>query len=190
MFRAAANTFDSEMAKRDLAIKNMDKKLMIINYANEFIETKLTNLNSSVETNKKLITFSNDLGGNYNQFGYIVHPKFKREPIDIFNLKLMSGSTMFKNSLKCKVNDEENESYINFLMADNSLEKEIIFDKLSEPKLTIEYTLDNEVSLGTMRFNIIEIDGESKKGENYMEFYPDDESIKKLVVDLFYIPKN
>jgi LCP family protein required for cell wall assembly len=37
---------------------------------------------------------------------------------------------------------------------------------------------------------IVEIEGESKKGENYMEFYPDDESIKKLVVDLFYMPKN
>ena len=195
MFRAAANTFDSEMAKRDLAIKNMDKKLMIINYANEFIENKPTNLNSSVDYNKKLVTFSNDLGGSYNQFGYVVHPKFKREPIDIFNLKLMSGDTMFKNSLKCKVNDVENDSYINFLMADNSLEKEIIFDKLSEPKLTIEYTLDNTVSLGTMRFNIIEIDPYiyGAYTVNYIEFFSlneDDGIISEIPLKTVYSINN
>ena len=30
------------------------------------------------------------------------------------------------------------------------------------------------------------IEGESKKGEEFMEFYPDNDSIKKLVVELFY----
>lgn len=30
------------------------------------------------------------------------------------------------------------------------------------------------------------IEGESKKGEEFMEFYPDNDSIKKIVVELFY----
>jgi hypothetical protein len=43
-------------------------------------------------------------------------------------------------------------------MADNSLEKEIIFDDLKEDTVKIEYVLDNKVALGTARFNMIEID--------------------------------
>lgn len=35
---------------------------------------------------------------------------------------------------------------------------------------------------------IKEIDGETKLGEEYVEFYPDEESVKELVVDLFYTP--
>jgi hypothetical protein len=152
------DSFDEEMIKRDIAINNMTKKLMIINYANEFIENKISSINSGSEYNTKLVTFNNDLGGSFNQYGYTVHPKFKQEPIDIFNLKLMSGNSMFKNSLTCKVNDEPNDKYVNFLIADNSVEKEIIFDELKEDSIKIEYTLNNKVALGTARFNMIEID--------------------------------
>ncbi len=34
--------------------------------------------------------------------------------------------------------------------------------------------------------SIIEIDGELKQGEEYMEFYPDEASLKQLVIDNFY----
>lgn len=34
------------------------------------------------------------------------------------------------------------------------------------------------------------IDGESVKGERFMEFYPDEEALKKLVLKMFYTPKN
>lgn len=34
------------------------------------------------------------------------------------------------------------------------------------------------------------IEGESKVGEQFMEFYPDENSIMELVIDLFYEPKN
>ena len=133
MFRNASNLFNEEMIKRDLIINNMSKKLMIINYTNEFIENKLASLNGTSNINGKLVTFKHDLGGSYNEYGYTIHPKFKKEPIDIFNLKLTSGNTMFRNSLTCKVNEESNhiysEDYINFLMADNAIEKKIVFQK-------------------------------------------------------------
>jgi hypothetical protein len=32
------------------------------------------------------------------------------------------------------------------------------------------------------------IKGESKKGEEFIEFYPDNDDIKNLVIELFYIP--
>ena len=82
MFRNASNLFDEEIVKRDILIRNMSKKLMIINYTNEFIENKLMALNGSTNDNNKLVAFTNDLGGSYNQYGYTVHPKFKKEPIE------------------------------------------------------------------------------------------------------------
>ena len=33
---------------------------------------------------------------------------------------------------------------------------------------------------------INDIDGELKKGEKFMEFYPNEEAVKKTVIDLFY----
>jgi hypothetical protein len=34
------------------------------------------------------------------------------------------------------------------------------------------------------------IEGDSVVGEKYMEFFPEPESLKKNVVELFYIPKD
>ena len=164
LFRNARDSFDNEMQKRDLAIENMSKKLMIMNYANEFIENKITNFNNTVDYNSKLVTFNSSVYGAFNQYGFSVHPKFKNDPIDIFNLKLMSGNTMFKNSLSCKINDRENPEYVNVIMSDNSLEKKIIFEEQKVDQVKIEYSLKTEYLseggelLGLSRFNLIEID--------------------------------
>ena len=117
LFRQAADTFDAEMLKRDIIIQNMSKKLMIINYTNEFVENKLSLFSTSTGADNDLITLNNAVGGFYNQYGFSVHPKFKNDPIDIFNLKLMSGNTMFKNSITCKVNDIQLDSLSNKLSA-------------------------------------------------------------------------
>ena len=173
LFRNARDTFDAEMAKRTVALNNMGKKLEIIECANEFIEMELMNSTFTKDiSSSQVVTFNAGLGGSFNQYGATVHPKFKNEPIDIFNLKLTSGNTMFKNSLTCttslentkKVNEDEapivveDNSYVNLIMADNSLEKEIIFNKLTRDKITLSYTLDNTIALGAARFNVIEID--------------------------------
>ncbi len=36
---------------------------------------------------------------------------------------------------------------------------------------------------------ILEIKGESKKGEQFMEFYPDEDALQKQIIELFYEPK-
>ena len=165
LFKNARDTFDNELIKRDLAIANMTKKLRIMDCANTFIEEKINSINNTAEYDKKLVTFYNGLNGNFTQYGYSVHPKFKREPIDIFNLKLSSGDTMFKNSLICKVNDEEITNpddelyYTNFLISDNSIEKKIMFTDIYSDQLKIEYMINpnNKMALGISRFNVIEI---------------------------------
>jgi hypothetical protein len=73
---------------------------------------------------------------------------------------------MFKNSLICKVNDkeitDENDEcyYTNFLVADDSIDKKIMFHEHLSEELKIEYYIDpnNKMTLGTSRFNVIEID--------------------------------
>ena len=158
IFKNAQETFDSEMLKREKTISDMSKKLMIINYANEFINNKVDRINAGIYYNNKLKVFDKNISGSYNQYGYIVHPKFKSTPIDIFNLKLTDGKSMFKNSLICKVNNIENEAYVNLLVNETSLYKEILFEEMVDSKITISYELNSKVSLGTMRFNVIEID--------------------------------
>ena len=166
IFRTANKKFDEEMAKRDVIMNNISKKLMIMNYANEFIENKITNFNNTIDYDSKLTTFNAEAYGVFNQYGFTVHPKFKNDPIDIFNLKLTTGNTMFKNSLTCKVyknignedEGEDNTDYINILMSDNNIEKKIIFEELNTEKIKIEYVLNSKASLGMSRFNMIEID--------------------------------
>ena len=44
--------------------------------------------------------------------------------------------------------------------------------------------------LATYKFDeIYAIDGESVEGDKFMEFYPDENSLNEIVVDLFYKPK-
>ena len=145
IFKNAQEKFDTEMLKREKTMNDMAKKLMIINYANEFINDKVDRINAGIYYNNKLKVFDKNISGQYNQYGYMVHPKFKSEPIDIFNLKLTDGNSMFKNSLKCQVNDEDNEAYINLLVNESSLYKEILFEEMIIDKIKISYELNSKV---------------------------------------------
>lgn len=138
--------------------KDITKKISIVTYVNEFSDRKTDVINAGIMVDPKTVSFDYNCSGMYKDYGYMVHPEFKKEPIDIFNLKLLTGDTMFKNSMIARVNDIENEKYNNLLMADNSIQKEILFDELKESTISLSYELDNTVALGTARFNVIEID--------------------------------
>lgn len=161
-FLQAKNDCDEAIASINKIKEEMSKKLMIINYANEFSNLKLDTINSGIAKDNSKIFFDKNVYGIYDQYGYMIHPKIKSS-LDIFNLKLLSsddsvGRTMFKQSVNCKVNDIENENYINLLMADNVVDKQIIFEELKQDTIKIEYQIDNQLSIGTSRFNMIEID--------------------------------
>lgn len=138
--------------------KDITKKVAINRYSEEFTNRKLDVVNAGIKYDEKIISFDYNCSGIYRDYGYMVHPQYKKEPIDIFNLKLLTGDTMFKNSITTKVNGIENELYTNLLIADNSIRKEIIFEELKENTISIAYELDNTIALGTSRFNVIEID--------------------------------
>lgn len=141
------------------AIKNdMNKKITIIKYENEFINQKLDVIDTGIISDDKLVSFHNNSNGSFNSYGYMIHPKFKTTPIDIMNLKLPNGDNYFKENIIAKVNDIEKASYASILMADNHVSKNIIFEEFDTNKIKLEYSLSNEYTLGVMRFNTIEID--------------------------------
>lgn len=145
--------------KNLIAIKNdMSKKINIIKYENAFINQKLDVIDTGLIANDKLVSFNNNSYGSFNSYGYMIHPKFKKTPTDIMNLKLPNGDNYFKEGIIAKVNDIEKYNYIDILMADNHFSKSIVFEEFDTPNIKLEYTLSNEYVLGVMRFNTIEID--------------------------------
>lgn len=139
---------------------DLDKKLMVINYIQEFANLKLDITNDGVNTNKTKVVFDNNLfnNGMFNQYGYEAHAKFKSNPIDIFNLSLPNGGSMFKQNVTCKVNDIQKADYVTLLQSESSMNKPIIFDEFFTDTIKIEYEIDNTLSWGASRFNVIEID--------------------------------
>lgn len=144
------NTYKSEI----------DKKLMIINYALQIANGKLDMMGAGITADQSIVTFDTNVynTGMFEQYCYEIHPKFKNTPIDIFNLNLSNGGSMFKQAMSCTVNGIDSEDFINVLQAENSPTKKIIFDEFFTDTIEIAYTLDNTKSWGTSRFNMIEID--------------------------------
>ena len=158
IFKESRNNAKEIDAKIQAIKKDLVKKVSIIKYENEFISRKLDAINTGILADEKKVAFDHNCQGIYNDYGYMIHPRYKKAPIDIFNLKLLTGDTMFKNSLISKINDIEDLSYVNLLLADNAINKEIIFEELKSDTISIQYELDNTIALGTSRFNVIEID--------------------------------
>ena len=67
IFKTAQEKFDIEMLKREKSIMDMNKKLMIINYTNEFINNKVDRINAGIYYNNKLKVFDRNLSGLYNR---------------------------------------------------------------------------------------------------------------------------
>lgn len=148
-----------EFEQKIQAIKNdINKKMMIVKYENEFINKKLDAINTGLIANDKIAAFDHNSYGIFNDYGYMVHPKFKKTPIDIMNLTLPNGDNFFRDGLIAKVNNIEKPEYINLLMSDNHISKSIVFEEFDKDNVSIEYNLSNQYTLGVMRFNTIEID--------------------------------
>ena len=138
----------------------INKKLMIVNYAMEVANGKQDLLGAGITADQSLIAFDNNVynTGMFEQYCYEIHPKFKSTPIDIFNLNLSNGGCMFKQNIKCTVNGVDNEEWVNVLQAENVPTKTIIFDEYYTDTIEVSYTIDNTSTWGTSRFNLIEID--------------------------------
>ncbi|MBP3706031.1 MAG: LCP family protein, partial [Clostridia bacterium] len=103
---------------------------------------------------------------------------------DSSNENRMKRQRQYLNALfeKTKAYAQNDENFIaeatykmsDFLVSNRSATKlQEVFEKITSYKYE----------------GIIEIEGELKKGEEFMEFYPDETSVKEIVIDLFYKEK-
>lgn len=78
---------------------------------------------------------------------------------------------------------DEDENFV--LTAWKELSEYAVSDCYEQDLLEIYEKVSGYEFLGT-----VQIEGESVVGERFMEFYPDEEKLNDLVMELFYIPKN
>jgi len=89
-------------------------------------------------------------------------------------------NALYKKTVECKNSDESFVLDATMTMADYMV-SDCTANQLSDIAQTIiDYTFTE----------IKTIEGDSVVGEKYMEFFPDVDSLKKTVVELFYSPKN
>ena len=66
-----------------------------------------------------------------------------------------------------------------------SLSDYLVYDSSDQKMKELAEKFDEYEFLG-----IREIEGETKLGEEFMEFYPDEDSLQALVIELFYTTVN
>ncbi len=66
-----------------------------------------------------------------------------------------------------------------------TLDDYVVYDSSDQRMMKFAEKFEDYEFLG-----IRELEGESKLGEEFIEFYPDEDSLNALVIDLFYTPKN
>lgn len=163
------------------SIKNsIEKKLLTISHENEYnnhcMNEMTLNLSSVTRDNTTLILLNNNHKGMYHMYSNVVHAHFKKDPLNIFNLKsIKSDSPYFRDEVTVSVNGVSTDHYKTILMADNCDNKEIFFEEFSinatvqnnsigehyidkNNTITISMELDKNKVMGISKFNMIEID--------------------------------
>lgn len=103
---------------------------------------------------------------------------------DSTNSARMKRQQQYLNALYAKIIsriEADNEFVLKLV---NTMDEYVVYDSSDKKMQKFAEKFRDYEFLG-----IREIDGESKLGEEFVEFYPDEESIWELVIDLFYTPK-
>lgn len=159
------------------AIKNnIDKKLLIIEHENQYLNLCLNNMSFKQEQDSTYVLLTDGHKGLYESYSNVVHAYLKKDPINIFNLKsINTNKSYFRDEVNVKINDVQNDEYINILKADDIEDKRIFFEEfpavstleltddsvayLSENNdITLSIEVDKAKVIGVSKFNMIEID--------------------------------
>lgn len=156
---------------------NIDKKLLIINHENEYLNHCLNKMNYQELQGNTFILLNNNHKGLYETYSNVVHAYFKKSPINVFNLRsINTNSYYFRDEVNVSINGINNDYYKNILKADGIEDKLIFFEEFQDQSalgrtsddettiiskdnlinLTIE--IDKNKILGVSKFNMIEID--------------------------------
>lgn len=166
---------------------NIDKKLLIIKHETEYISEYVHKLsyqrphntpenNSGVAKDGIYIMLNNNYKGLYESYSNVVHAFFKKEPLNIFNLRsVTSKKPYFRDEVNVSINGITTDYYKNILKADDHDTKEIFFEEYSndvevkkteenisymsnDSSIEISIEVDKQKVIGISKFNMIEID--------------------------------
>lgn len=103
---------------------------------------------------------------------------------DSTNSTRMERQKQYINAWHAKVQShmETDDTFIVKLV--DTMDEYVVYDSSDQKMQKIAEKFDDYEFLG-----IREIDGESKLGEEFVEFYPNEDSLREIVIDLFYEPK-
>lgn len=157
IFKEAQDKSITVSTSLDNAKKDISKKLNILHYQTEFIKNKLNTIKGEIWQDD-IVAFNHEDIGDFSDYGSCIHARFNKTPIDLFNLKLSNGGSMFRDDIFVRINGIEREDYKSILMSENSLNKEIYFEEYFSNVVEMEIEIDRSNILGTTRFNVIELD--------------------------------
>jgi len=103
---------------------------------------------------------------------------------DSTNSTRMARQQQYINALyeKINANIEADDEFLVKLV--EKMDDYVVYDSSDQRMLSFAEKFDDYEFLG-----IREIEGESKLGDEFVEFYPDEESVWNIVIDMFYTPK-
>jgi hypothetical protein len=149
---------DMNTVKRDLV-----NKLAVIKNEQEYSIQELLNIKEllnggTAKDLKSKIVYARQtgLGGTYDIYGSTVHPKFVRDPNNIFNFVTAMGP-VFKNNANIRINDVVNETQKAMLIHDGIAGKGIAFAEYDSANIKLEIEINVGDLLGDTVFNMIEI---------------------------------
>ena len=104
---------------------------------------------------------------------------------DSTNSTRMARQQQYLNALYDKIESllEVDDAFLLKLV--ETMDDYVVYDSSDQRMIQLAEKFKDYEFMGTR-----EIDGESKVVDEFMEFYPDEDSIFNLVIDLFYSPKN
>lgn len=168
----------NDMNENISSIKNnIDKKLLIIKHETEYLAETLSKMSyQKPHEDGVYVMLNNNYKGLYESYSNVIHAYFKKDPINIFNLKSVNFDVpYFRDEVLVSINGVSTDYYKNILKADGHPSKEIFFEEYSNKSIldkdsegvsytkennTIELSIevDKQKVIGVSKFNMIEID--------------------------------
>lgn len=155
----AQETAVSTAAKIETIKNDIEKKLVIMNYESDYVNSILSKMNAGGFAKAgNLKTITDTYSTTYSKYGSTVHASMIREPVNVFNLKIAgTGEVFFRDDMKVTVEGKVLDKYKDILKHE-SLPRETFFEKFDSPNVKIEIeALELSKMLGPTKFNMIEI---------------------------------
>lgn len=142
----------SGLAKRLELIRNIQS---FTSLQTSLLKESMNGGSASSGRTKFLLAKADTMNGIYDTYGLTVHPKFIKEPINIFNIASAAGY-IYKNNANVYVDNNQRQDLNDMLVEDSVAEKGVAFTCFEHPEILLEVRLDEKDALGSTDFNIIE----------------------------------